>query len=118
MHFKVNDTNVRIDLADEEIEPTVIAIVNVLIPRVADKIYFLRKHDKDYSRLTHLSQSRGDFCVLDIDQPDRTFLRHFRIVESDGCLYIAPNRIGKIDRGLWRSLCEKIKDKSRLLANT
>lgn len=111
MRIKVSDTNVRIDLADAEIEATVAAAVAVLIPRVAKKLYFLTGQDRDYPRLVALSRSRRDFCVINTDQTDRTYLKHFRIVESDGCLYIAPNTQEKLDRDLWSSLCESIKDK-------
>lgn len=112
MHFKITDSNVRIDLAADETEAIVAAALAVLVPRVAKKLYFLRKHDRDYPRLARLCQSRKDFHVIDTDQADRMYLKRFRIVENDGCLYIAPNTTGNLDRDLWSSLCESIKDKS------
>lgn len=118
MHFKITETNVRIDLADDEIEATVVAAIEILIPRVTKQIYFLRNHERDYPRLTHLSQVRDDFRMIDTDQTDRTYLRHFRIVESDDCVYIAPNTPEKLDRGLWSTLCEKIRNRSHERQNT
>ena len=110
MHFKITETNIRIDLTDDEIEPTVVAAVEILISQVTKKVYFLRKHERNYPRLTHLSQLRDDFRMIDTDQTDRTYLRHFRIVESDDCVYIAPNT-RKLDRRLWDTLCEKIRNR-------
>lgn len=96
----------------------VIAAIEILIPRVTKKVYFLRKHERNYPDLTDLSQVRDDFRMIDTDQTDQTYLRHFRIVESDDCVYIVPNTPEKLDRGLWSKLCEKIRNRLHKTLNT
>jgi len=112
MRYKITDSNVRIEHA-EETETIVTASFRVLVPRVTPTLYFLGSENSDYPMLTSLQETNPTFRIIEGNQDDRTYLKHFRIVESGEDLYIAPNTSERLDRSFWRDLCDEINVQSR-----
>jgi len=113
VRYKITDSNVRIEHTEEETEALVAASFAVFVPRLASKLYFLCDDDSNYPQLRSLAETNRLFRMVRRDQDHQTIIKHFRIVETNVGLCIAPNTSEKLDRTLWSELCEKIDEQSR-----
>ncbi len=112
MRYKITDSNVRVEHAEEETEAIVAASFRVLVPRITPTLYFLEREGADHPLLRSLEEANPTLRIVRRNQDDRTYLKHFRIVESDEALYVAPNKSERLDRSLWRALCEEISEQT------
>lgn len=113
MRYKITDSNIQIEATSEEVEAIVATSFRVLVPRVTPILYFLHLEGASYPLLDAMKEANPAFRLIRKNHDDRTFLKHFRIVESNEALYIAPNASARLDRCFWKGICDEIGERSK-----
>jgi len=105
MRYQITKENIEF-LAEPEEQPYLVkAIVEVLVPKVANKLYF---YSTDSSvRASVAGVVKSGLVVMDESGVD-TFHRYKRIHYHNGCTTLVPVLSGAIKKNEWVKLCDNI----------
>lgn len=105
MKYRIKRENIEFLAEEDEVSAIVRAIVESLVPKKADKLYF-------YSGNTKLRESVAKMDVPGLitmteDNAD-TFQRYQRIHYHNGCVTLVPIVDGKLKQNEWIEACKNV----------
>lgn len=105
MKYRISKENIEF-LAEAAEQPALVkAIVETMVPKLADKLYF---YSPESSVREAVSDAVGVGLVVVNDSSVETFHRYKRIHYYRGCTSLVPVLSGIVKKSEWATVCEKI----------
>ena len=105
MKYRITKENIEFLASDKEQPALAKAIVEALVPKITDKLYFYSP-DKDV-RASVAESNQRSLVVMD-DSSVETFQRYKRIHYYNGCTTLVPVLSCAIKKNQWVKICDQI----------
>lgn len=105
MKYRITKENIEFLASGDEQPALVKAIVEALVPKITDKLYF---YSPDEGVRASISESNQIALVVMNDSNGETFHRYKRIHYYNGCTTLVPVLSGVIKKNQWVKICDQI----------